>query len=92
MSQPADKERARSKLWILTYSDPNAGVLLKTYADTLVFDHDGYRKILVAVRFSGYAEQVRGMADAIFGGGTVKAELEGEAAELSCMAQPKSMV
>lgn len=74
----AGNKQIRPKLWKLTYSDHNAGVFLTNYADTIVFDSDGNTKILAAVRFGGYSEQVRGMADAIYGGGTVNVETETE--------------
>ena len=78
MNQNADKRQAQAKLWKLTYSDINAGVRLTTYADTIVYDGDGIKKTLLAVRFGGYAEQVRGMADAIYGGGSVYLEADNE--------------
>jgi len=50
-----------------------------------VFDSDGNKKILAATRFGGYAEQVRGMSDAIYGGGTVKLKTESETVEFQSL-------
>ncbi len=76
MSQEAERTKTKAKLWTLHYSDFNASVFLKTYADTVVFDSIDGKRILIAVRFGGYAEQVRGMADAVYGGGLVDVSVE----------------
>lgn len=44
-----------------------------SYADTLVLDHDQNGSIISAIRFGGYPEMVRAMADAIYGGATIEA-------------------
>ena len=77
-------KRTNPKLWEMTYSDHNAGIRLTAYADTLVFDNDGNRKMLAAARFGGYAEHVRGMADAIYGGGTIFVGKGNERTALAC--------
>jgi len=59
------------QLWELTYKDIDNDIRFSVYADTLAYDCEGDRKLLTAVRFGGYPEQVRAMADAIYGGGEV---------------------
>ncbi len=59
------------QLWELTYKDINKAIHLSVYADTLAYDTENGRRLLAAVRFGGYPEQVRAMADAIYGGGQV---------------------
>lgn len=46
---------------------------MSAYADTLVLDHDQNGSIISAIRFGGYPEMVRAMADAIYGGATIEA-------------------
>lgn len=64
---------SNSKLIELSYYDPSAQVRLSVYADTLVLDHDQNGSIISAIRFGGYPEMVRAMADAIYGGATIEA-------------------
>lgn len=64
---------SNSKLIELSYYDPSAQVRLSAYADTLVLDHDQNGSIIRAIRFGGYPEMVRAMADAIYGGATIEA-------------------
>ena len=68
---------AKPSLMTLSYKNTAAKVMLTNYADTLVYGDDGKSKILYAVRFGGYPEQVRAMADAIYGGATIAAEVDG---------------
>ena len=64
---------SQSKLIELTYYDPKSQVRLTTYADTIIMDSDGKNTIISAIRFGGYPEMVRGMADAIYGGAAIEA-------------------
>ena len=64
---------AQSKLMELTYYDPGAEVRLTAYADTLILDRQAAGTMLCAVRFGGYPEVTRAMADAIYGGAVVEA-------------------
>ena len=67
MSQPQLKK--------VTYEDKKGGIRLDCYTDTIVFDPAGGKgPQLVAIRFGGEPEKVRGLADAIYGGGTVEVE------------------
>ncbi len=59
------------KLWELVYQDSDRDVRLVVYADTLAFDRENGKNLIVALRFGGYPEQVRAMATAIYGGGQV---------------------
>ena len=78
----------QSNLIELTYFDPKSEVRLTAYADTIIMDSDGKGNILSAVRFGGYPEMVRGMADAIYGGATVEAIQNGTT--ISLRSRPKS--
>ena len=64
---------ANSKLIELSYYDPTAQVRLSVYADTVVLDHNEKGGVICAIRFGGYPEMVRAMADAIYGGTTIEA-------------------
>ncbi len=66
---------SKPQLWKVTYEDKKGGLRLDCYADTIVFDPAGGKcPQLVAIRFGGEPEKVRGLADAIYGGGTVEME------------------
>ena len=58
----------------ISYRDADNGISLKCYADTIVYLRENNKRILTAVRFGGYPEQVRGMSDAINGGISVETE------------------
>ena len=58
----------------ISYRDADNGISLKCYADTIVYLRENNKRILTAVRFGGYPEQVRGMSDAIYGGISVETE------------------
>ena len=64
---------SNSKLIELSYYDPAAQVRLSAYADTVVLDHNEKGSVICAIRFGGYPEMVRAMADAIYGGATIEA-------------------
>ncbi len=71
----------------ISYYNPKQAIRLSAYADTIVLEPDGREQHLRAIRFGGYPEMVRAMADAIYAGATLEAEIAGEAATLSC--EPK---
>ena len=57
---------SKPQLWKVTYEDKKGGLRLDCYADTIVFDPAGGKcPQLVAIRFGGEPEKVRGLADAI---------------------------
>ena len=64
---------SESKLIELSYFDPSVKVRLSAYADTVVLDPDKKGSVICAIRFGGYPEMVRAMADAIYGGATIEA-------------------
>lgn len=72
----------QSKLIPISYSDQTRRIRLTNYADTVVYDErreEGQGNYtLCAVRFGGYPELVNGMADAIWGGGTVEVRVDGK--------------
>ncbi len=64
---------SESKLIELGYYDPSAQIRLSAHADTVVLDADKKGSVICAIRFGGYPEMVRAMADAIYGGATIEA-------------------
>jgi hypothetical protein len=62
----------------MSYYDPKAETCLETYSDTVVIENEGDVPYLAAVRLGGYPEPVRGMSEAIFGGGSVSVEIDGK--------------
>ena len=67
-----------SRLIELTYFDPKSSVRLTAYADTVMVDRDGKDSVITAIRFGGYPEMVRAMADAIYGGATIETAQNGK--------------
>ena len=65
------------QLWELTYKDIDKDIRLSVYADTLAYDCENGRRHLISARFGGYPEQVRAMADVIYGGGEVCLDCDG---------------
>ena len=53
----------------MDYFDPKAETRLEAYADTVVLEREGNVPYIAAIRFGGYPESVKGMSDAIYGGG-----------------------
>ena len=62
-----------SRLIELNYFDPKSEVRLTAYADTIIMEPDEKKSTITAIRFGGYPEVVRAMADAIYGGGAIEA-------------------
>lgn len=75
------------RLWELTYKDIDKDIRLSVYADTLAYDCENGRRHLISARFGGYPEQVRAMADVIYGGGEVCLDCDG--ARLYFQGSPK---
>ena len=67
----------QTKLMKMEYFDLKAETRLEAYADTAVIEKEGNASFIAAVRFGGYPESVKGMSDAIYGGGTVTAVIDG---------------
>ena len=72
----------QTKLMKMEYFDLRAETRLETYADTAVVEKEGNSSFIAAVRFGGYPESVKGMSDAIYGGGSVTVEIDGEPVSL----------
>ena len=64
---------SQSNLIELTYYDPNAGVRLMAYADTIITDSVGRDRLIAAIRFGGYPEVVQALPDALYGGAAIDA-------------------
>ena len=63
---------SQSRLIPVSYYKASQEVRLSAYADTIVYEQDSpHRNILRAIRFGGCPEMVRGLADAIYAGGTL---------------------
>ena len=69
---------SNTKLMKVSYYDIKAEVRLECYADIAVIEREGRISYIAAIRLSGYPESVKGMADAIFGGGSVTIAINGE--------------
>ena len=67
----------QTKLMKMEYFDSKAETRLETYADTVVLEKEGYVSYIAAIRFGGYPESVKGMSDAIYGGGSITVEIDG---------------
>ena len=63
-----------SRLIELNYFGPKSEVRLTAYADTIMVEPDEKKSTITAIRFGGYPEVVRAMADAIYGGGAIEAK------------------
>lgn len=57
----------RTKLIKMESFDLKAEKRLETYTNTVVIEKEGNISIIVAIRFGGYPESVKGMSDAIYG-------------------------
>jgi len=66
----------------MSYYDAKAEVRLEAYSDTVVIEKEGNTPYLTAIRFGGYPESVKGMSEAIYGGGTVSIEINGKETEV----------
>ena len=71
-----------TRLMKMNYYDVKAEVRLETYSDTVVIEKEGNVPYLTAIRFGGYPESVKGMSEAIYGGGTVSIEIDGKETEV----------
>ena len=72
-----------TKLMRVNYYDSKAEVGLECYSDTVVIEKEGNINYIAAIRLGGYPESVKGMSDAVFGGGSVTIEIEGKSRTLS---------
>ena len=72
-----------SKLIPITYYNASKEIRLSAYADIIVFE-PGARPILRAIRFGGYPEMVRAMADAIYAGAMIDATLGQQPYRFTC--------
>lgn len=66
------------KLMKINYYDTKSETRLEAYADTIVIEKEGSTSYLAAMRFGGYPESVKGMSEAIYGGGSISIEIDGE--------------
>lgn len=61
----------------IEYLDLKSETRLEAYTDTVVLEKEGNTQYIAAIRFGGYPESVKGMSEAIYGGGTVTIEVNG---------------
>ena len=67
---------SQSRLIPVSYYNASQEVRLSAYADTIVYEQEGpHKNTLRAVRFGGYPEMVRGLADAVYAGGTLEVNM-----------------
>lgn len=67
-----------SRLIPISYFNPNQSIQLNAYADIIVYEPDGNKHLLRVIRFGGYPEMVRALADALYAGADLEAEIGGE--------------
>jgi hypothetical protein len=67
----------------MSYYDRKAEVRLEAYSDTVVIEKEGAIPYVTAIRLGGYPESVKGMREAIYGGGTVSIEIDGKETEVN---------
>ena len=66
----------QSRLIPVSYYHASQEVHLSAYADTIVYEQEGpHKNTLRAVRFGGYPEMVRGLADAVYAGGPLEVNM-----------------
>lgn len=73
----------QSRLIPISYYNATQEVRLSAYADTIVYEQEGQQKTLRAIRFGGYPEMVRALADAVYAGATLEAQVGGESLHLA---------
>ena len=78
---------SQSRLIPVSYYNPKQEIRLSAYADIIVYEPDKSKKILRAIRFGGYPEMVRALADALYAGAGIEATIRGENTQLTC--EPK---
>lgn len=66
---------SKSNLIPVSYYNPSEKVRLSAYADTIIFEPDGGKQILRAIRIGGYPEMVNAMSDAIYAGAKIDANI-----------------
>jgi hypothetical protein len=71
----------------IEYNDFAKKIGIAAYADTIVFDESNGKKILCAVRFGGYPEQVGALSNAIMGGGTAEVVIGDKTARFATIAK-----
>lgn len=64
-----------SRLIPISYFNPNQSIRLNAYADIIVYEPDGNKQLLRAIRFGGYPEMVRALADALYAGAELEVEI-----------------
>ena len=74
----------QSRLIPISYYNKTQEVRLSAYADTIVYEQESRQKTLRAIRFGGYPEMVRAMADALYAGATLEAQVGGTPLLLAC--------
>ena len=74
---------ATSKLIKVSYYDAKEEIGLECYADTVVIEEEEKRSYIAAIRLGGYPESVKGMSDAIYGGGSITFDIDEEEYEIS---------
>ena len=76
-------QATKPKLMKVSYHDTKEEIRLECYSDTVVIEQEGKLSYIAAIRLGGYPEPVKGIADAIYGGGSVTFEIDGESHVLS---------
>lgn len=66
---------SQSRLMPISYYNPKQFIRLNAYADLIIYEKDPSRLLLRAIRFGGEPEMVRALADALYAGAELEAEI-----------------
>ena len=64
------------KLFKASYYDKDEAIRLECYADIVALANNGKYSYIAVIRLSGYPEMVKGIGDAIYGGGSISIEVD----------------
>ena len=66
---------SQSRLMPISYYNPKQFIRLNAYADLILYEQDPSKLLLRAIRFGGEPEIVRALADALYAGAELEAEI-----------------
>ena len=66
---------SQSRLMPISYYNPNQFIRLNAYADLIIYEKDQSKLLLRAIQFGGEPEMVRALADALYAGAELEAEI-----------------
>ena len=66
---------SQSRLMPISYYNPKQFIRLNAYADLIIYEKEPSKLLLRAIRFGGEPEMVRALADALYAGAELEAEI-----------------